>query len=745
MQPLLNIGMRAARRAGDLIVKSLSRLDSLKIDSKGRNDFVTDIDRKAEADIIATIRRSHPQHAFLAEEGGRSGDDEFVWIIDPLDGTTNFLHGFPTFAVSIALEHKGRLQHAVVYDPMRQEFFTASRGDGAQLEGRKIRVSTQRTLEGSLIGTGFPFRSGEHVDAYLAMLKVIMGTAAGVRRPGAAALDLAYVAAGRIDGFWEFGLSPWDTAAASARPQASSTRLGPTSSRATPRFTRNCSTRWRRLRRRLCARRARANQAYSGSNHSRSEGERMSLFRTKPIDVNADTGLKRCLGAFDLTMLGIGCIIGTGIFVLTGVVAAQHSGPAIVLSFILSGTACAFAALCYAELAGAIGGAGSAYGYAYSGIGELIAWIIGWDLILEYAIATSTVAIGWSGYFGKILELLGVHLPHALTNAPLEGGIANVPAMVIVLLLSVLLSIGVSESAKFNTVMVFVKLAAVTIFIIVAAPHVDPANWHPFVPPQVIDADGQSHFGYGGVLTGASLIFFAYIGFDAVSTAAEETIKPQRNLPIGIIASLVICTILYILVSGILTGVVHYDHIDVKAPIADALKQLGIGWAEALISIGALAGITTVMLVLYFGLTRVVLAMSRDGLLPTPMAKVNPKTQTPVRLILGSGVAIALIAGLSPIGKVAQLVNLGTLAAFFMVCASVIVLRKTRPELKRPFRTPLVPLVPILGMGFCAFLMAGLPAITWEAFFIWSAIGLAIFFLYSRTHSIIAEPLRAGR
>jgi basic amino acid/polyamine antiporter, APA family len=468
----------------------------------------------------------------------------------------------------------------------------------------------------------------------------------------------------------------------------------------------------------------------------------MSLFRTKPIDVNADTGLKRCLGAFDLTMLGIGCIIGTGIFVLTGVVAAQHSGPAIVLSFILSGTACAFSALCYAELAGAIGGAGSAYGYAYSGIGELVAWIIGWDLILEYSIATSTVAIGWSGYFGKIMELLGVHLPPALMNAPLDGGIANVPAMVIVLLLSVLLSIGVRESARFNTVMVVVKLAAVAIFIIVAAPHIHPANWHPFIPPRTIDADGQSHFGYGGILSGASLIFFAYIGFDAVSTAAEETIKPQRNLPIGIIASLVICTILYIVVSGILTGVVHYDQIDVKAPIADALKQIGIGWAEALISIGALAGITTVMLVLYFGLTRVVLAMSRDGLLPKPMAKVNPKTQTPVRLILGSGVIIALIAGLSPIGKVAQLVNLGTLAAFFMVCASVIVLRKTRAELKRPFRTPWVPLVPLLGMGFCAFLMAGLPAITWEAFLIWSAVGLSVYFMYSRSRSQLAGQSR---
>jgi len=464
----------------------------------------------------------------------------------------------------------------------------------------------------------------------------------------------------------------------------------------------------------------------------------MSLFRTKPIDVNADTGLKRCLGAFDLTMLGIGCIIGTGIFVLTGVVAAQHSGPAIVLSFILSGTACAFAALSYAELAGAIGGAGSAYGYAYSGIGELVAWIIGWDLILEYSVATSTVAIGWSGYFGKILELLGIHLPPSLTTAWLEGGIANVPAMLVVLALSVLLSIGVQESARFNTIMVFIKLTAVAVFIVVAGPHVNPANWHPFIPTATTDAAGQSHFGYGGILTGASLIFFAYIGFDAVSTAAEETINPQRNLPIGIIASLVICTILYIVVSGILTGVVHYDQIDVKAPIADALKQLGIGWAEALISIGALAGITTVMLVLYFGLTRVVMAMARDGLLPKPMSAVNPKTQTPVRLILGSGVVIALIAGLFPIGKVAELVNLGTLAAFFLVCASVIVLRKTRPELKRPFRTPLVPLVPLLGMGFCAFLMAGLPAITWEWFAGWSTVGLVVFFLYSRSHSELA-------
>lgn len=467
----------------------------------------------------------------------------------------------------------------------------------------------------------------------------------------------------------------------------------------------------------------------------------MKLFRTKTIDINANTGLRRCLNGVDLTMLGVGCIIGTGIFVLTGVVAAQYAGPAIILSFILSGLACAFAALSYAELAGAIGGAGSAYGYAYVGIGEIVAWIIGWDLILEYALTTSTVAIGWSGYFAKIAEMIGLHIPAALMNAPLDGGIANVPAMVVVLLLSILLSIGVSESARFNSAMVIVKLATVAVFIAVAAPHVDVHHWQPFIPNRTTDAAGNSHFGFNGVLTGASLIFFAYIGFDAVSTAAEETVNPQRNLPIGILGSLLICTALYIVVSGILTGVVHYDRIDVKAPIADALKQLGIGWAEALVSVGALAGLTTVMLVLYYGLTRVVLAMSRDGLLPKPLARVNARTQTPVPLILGAGVFIALAAGLTPINKVAELVNLGTLAAFLLVCASVIVLRRTRPHLERPFRTPWVPAVPILGMLFCGFLMAGLPLVTWEAFFAWCAIGLAVYFLYSHHRCDLAQQL----
>lgn len=466
----------------------------------------------------------------------------------------------------------------------------------------------------------------------------------------------------------------------------------------------------------------------------------MGLMRTKAIDPNASTGLRRCLTAWDLTMLGIGCVIGTGIFVLTGVAAAEHAGPAIVLSFIISGTACAFAALCYAELSSAIGGSGSAYGYAYAGIGEFVAWIIGWMLILEYAVATATVSIGWSGYLSKILSgFFGIELPAAWTSAPSEGGICNLPAMAIVMTLAGLLCWGVKESTRFNGVMVLVKLATIFAFILIAGPHVNTDNWVPFIPERVVDADGVSHFGFAGVTTAAALIFFAYIGFDAVSTAGEEAINPQRDLPIGILASLGICTILYIVVSGILTGVVPYAQIDIKAPIAAALGSLGISWAQGLIATGAIFGITTVMLVLYYALTRVVLAMSRDGLLPAGLAAIHPKTLTPVKLIIGSGVLISLVAGFFPIGKVAEMVNLGTLGAFFLVCASVIVLRKTRPNLPRRFRTPMVPLIPLLGMAFCAWLMVSLPALTWIAFVIWMSAGLALYFLYSRKHSVLAS------
>ena len=465
----------------------------------------------------------------------------------------------------------------------------------------------------------------------------------------------------------------------------------------------------------------------------------MYLMRTKPVAVDANTGLKRCLTAFDLILLGIGCIIGTGIFVLSGVAAAQHAGPAIVLSFILSGTACGFAALCYAELASAVGGCGSAYGYAYAGIGEFVAWVIGWLLILEYAVATATVSIGWSGYLASILDgFFGISMPAHLTSSPAEGGLMNLPAMLIVLTLAGLLSWGVKESARFNGAMVFVKLATILAFIVIAGQHVNVDNWTPFIPERVIDADGNSHYGLMGVTTAAALIFFAYIGFDAVSTAGEECVRPQRDLPIGILASLGICTVLYIIVSGILTGVVPYQEIDLKAPVAEAMSGLGISWAKGAVATGAIFGITTVMLVLYYGLTRVVLAMSRDGLLPAAMARVNPRTQTPIRLILGSGVFIALVAGFFPIGKVAELVNLGTLSAFFLVCASVLVMRRTRPDMVRPFRVPFSPLLPILGMAFCFWLMVSLPRTTWIAFAIWLSAGLAIYFLYSRSHSTLA-------
>jgi APA family basic amino acid/polyamine antiporter len=354
------------------------------------------------------------------------------------------------------------------------------------------------------------------------------------------------------------------------------------------------------------------------------------------------------------------------------------------------------------------------------------------------------VSIGWSGYFAKILSsFFGVVLPVAYTSAPgeIEGVTTymNVPAMAIVLALAGLLSWGVKESARFNGVMVIIKLVTIVAFIAIAGPHVDPANWHPFIPAEITGADGEKHFGFGGITTAAALIFFAYIGFDAVSTAGEEAINPQRDLPLGILASLAICTVLYIIVSGILTGVVPYAQIDLKAPVAAAMGTLGIVWAQGLIACGAIFGITTVMLVLYYGLTRIVLAMSRDGLLPPFLAPIHPKTQTPVRLILGSGVLIALISGFFPIGRVAELVNLGTLGAFFLVCASVIVLRKTRPDMKRPFRVPLVPWIPILGMLFCGWLMASLPAITWRAFAIWMVLGLVLYFVYSVSHSTIAD------
>ena len=454
----------------------------------------------------------------------------------------------------------------------------------------------------------------------------------------------------------------------------------------------------------------------------------MSLLRTKPInaDMYCDTGLRRCLTAFDLTLLGIGAIIGAGIFVLTGIAAATRAGPAIVLSFVVSGFACAFSALAYAELASSIGGCGSAYGYAYAGLGELVAWIIGWDLILEYGVAVAVVAIGWSGYFNNALTAVGLHVPAVLLTAPADGGIINLPAALIVLVLSVLLAIGVRQSARFNAVMVLVKVVAIATFVAVAAFNVQPANWHPFMP-----------FGWKGVMGGAALIFFAYIGFDAVSTAAEEAVNPPRDLPIGILVSLAVCTVIYMAVAGLLTGIVPYGTLNVPSPVAESMLRLGYRWASAVVAAGAIAGLTTVMLVLYYGLTRIFLSMSRDGLLPPVFSAINARTRTPLRVIVVSGLLIASIAGFTPIGDVAELVNIGTLSAFVLVCCGVIVLRRTKPDLKRPFRTPWSPVIPLLGIAFCLYLMASLPLITWLRFVIWLAIGMIIYFGYSRSHSVL--------
>ncbi|HLN20736.1 MAG TPA: amino acid permease [Bacteroidales bacterium] len=446
----------------------------------------------------------------------------------------------------------------------------------------------------------------------------------------------------------------------------------------------------------------------------------------------SDHKLKRALGSTDLIFLGIGAIIGTGIFVLTGVGAALHAGPAVTLSFLVSAIACVFAALCYAEFASIIPVSGSAYTYAYATIGELIAWIIGWDLILEYAVASIAVAIGWSGYLVNLLAGLGIIIPAWMSTPPF-----NLPALVIVFIITTLLVIGIKESAKFNNVIVIVKLSVILFFIALGAFFIKPDNWTPFMP-----------FGWTGVMTGAAIVFFAYIGFDAVSTTAEETKNPQRDLPIGIIVSLLVCSILYILVALVLTGIIPVmDYADdqkfLSAPIAFALNIIHQDWASGIISVGAVMGITSVLLVMMMGQPRVFFAMSRDRLFPESISKVHPRFRTPYKTTIITGLLVGLVALLIPIGTAAELANIGTLFAFAIVSASVLILRRTNPGIKRSFRVPFVYFISPMGVISSFYLMYSLPVLTWIRFLAWLDIGLLIYYFYSRTHSRIAE--KSGR
>ncbi len=454
----------------------------------------------------------------------------------------------------------------------------------------------------------------------------------------------------------------------------------------------------------------------------------MDLFRKKDPRASSDNiTLKRCLSGFDLTLLGIGAVIGAGIFVLTGVVAATQAGPSIIFSYILAGLACVFSALSYAELAAMIGGCGSAYGYAYAGFGELLAWIVGWDLLLEYTVSVSAVSVGWSAYVGDVFSSMAIHFPKTLLHGPSDGGIVNLMALVVIFFLTGLLSVGMRFSTRFNHLMVLIKLLVIFSVIVVTGFAFEAKNWDPFMP-----------FGWHGVIEGASLIFFAYVGFDAVATTAEEVINPQRNLPVGIIGSLFVCTAIYIITAACLTGAVSYKLLNVASPISHTLLLLGRPLMAGVVGMGAIAGLTTVMLVLFYGLSRVFLAMARDGLLPSYFSKLNTQTHTPIRILVTCGVLMAMIAGWVPIGELAELVNVGTLFAFIVVCAGVIILRHTQPETARPFKTPGAPVTPILGILSCLYLMINLPWVTLLRFIVWMAIGMIVYFGFSRSNSVLA-------
>lgn len=459
------------------------------------------------------------------------------------------------------------------------------------------------------------------------------------------------------------------------------------------------------------------------------------LLNRKPFEVVGEEpgehALKRSLSAFDLTVLGVGAIIGAGIFVLAGK-GAQVAGPAIMLSFVLVGIACLCASLCYAELASMIPAAGSAYAYTYHTLGELPAWLIGWFLVLEYTVAAAAVASGWSGYFTKLLHELHIVLPDALTHSPLDTafhGIINLPAALIALAITTLLVVGVQESARVNAAFVALKIAVLLVFVFIALPNVNPANWQPFMP-----------FGFQGVVTGGALIFFAYIGFDAVATTAEEAKNPQRDVPIGIIASLVICTLFYIVVAAIMTGIVPFTELNDPAPLAKALSLINKGQWAALISFGAIFGLSSVLMVMMMGMPRILFAMSRDGLIPGGFAKVHPAFRTPWIATIINGVCVALITGLLRLDEIAEMANIGTLSAFIFVAIGVWVLRRRSPEMRRSFKAPALPLVSILTVVSCGWMALNLQMVTKLLFGAWFVVGVLVYFLYSRKHSLINQP-----
>ena len=467
------------------------------------------------------------------------------------------------------------------------------------------------------------------------------------------------------------------------------------------------------------------------------------------INTQAEEGneLKRHLNAFNITMLGIGCIIGAGIFVLTGTAAANHAGPAVSLSFVISAIGCLFAGLCYAEFASMIPVSGSAYTYGYATMGEFIAWIIGWDLILEYLFGSATVAVGWSGYVVSFLTDFGIFLPASICQSPFifehgkwssTGAIFNFPAVFIIGLMTTLLVIGIKESAKVNNIVVIIKVIVILLFIGFGIAYINTDNWVPFIPA---NEGNFGHFGWSGILTGAAVVFFAYIGFDAVSTTAQEAINPKRDLPIGILVSLAICTILYVVVSLVLTGIVNYTELNVPAPIALAIEKAGkaLFWLRPIIKIGAIAGLSSVVMVLLLGQSRIFYSMASDGLLWKSFAKTHPKFKTPHITSIVTGIFATVFAGLFPIGLLGELVSIGTLLAFVIVSIGLLILRKKEPNAPRKFRTPWVPYIPILGAIICLAQMASLPADTWVRLIVWMLLGFAIYFFYGIKHSHVRQ------